>query len=307
MENKITMEKLLGMMDEKYYLTYINYDDNFNSYIDLLNECLEKGNCDLLNENYHEWFYDCEWQSATDIINELKEGLKEEYSEEEIEKFFDEHEDEIRDTIFSRDCSTPYKDLFSNTSDIFLRVELSSRYDGLASHEQEIEEGYSWQGSYLRDITRVLNLNPFKVKRHLQRANIKINGLFPDKRERNGNEYVSYPDLINEFVNNECNESYLTFACKVSALELYNSNFDISNIILKKGCRCGLFFEAYGQGSLIIMELLKDLEIDLTQTQKPCFELTLDTGSYGLAYNYCDEIFESHATIINKNINRQTT
>ena len=51
-----------------------------------------------------------------------------------MDDFFDEHEDEIRDEIYSRNDSDVIKELIMHTDDIPIRVEMLSNYDCINSH-----------------------------------------------------------------------------------------------------------------------------------------------------------------------------
>ena len=68
------------------------------------------------------------------------EKLKEEcfvfndFDEHEVDAFFDEHEDAIRDEIYSRNDSDVVKDLIRYTDDIPIRVEMLSDYDCINSN-----------------------------------------------------------------------------------------------------------------------------------------------------------------------------
>ena len=81
-------------------------------------------------------YSDAEWEAVREIIAKLKEecSVSGGFDEEEVDDFFDEHEDEIRDEIYSRNDSDVVKELIRHTDDIPIRVEMLSNYDCINSN-----------------------------------------------------------------------------------------------------------------------------------------------------------------------------
>lgn len=209
------------------------------------------------------------------------EGLKKElvrmgYRKWEAEKFFEESGDEIRMAIHDRDDSDPLKDLLRNTSKIPVRVEMFSNYDCINSHWLESSGGYSYEASYFGDMVDALNLNPCKVRQVLLEHGEIAVGKFPNKRSRNGKELVSYEQFYDELLNSCCGANLLTYMATVDVSELYGAEFNLSEIIIPKGNKCGIYSSMQGGGSLMAMELKEDVKLNLIRENYPCFRLEME-------------------------------
>lgn len=219
------------------------------------------------------------------------------FEESEVEDFFDCHEDEIRNEIYSRDDSNVMKGLLKNTGDIPVRVEMLSNYDCINSNWLESQEGYRYKESYFGDMIDALNLNPARVKRMLVEKGYTVYGRFPDKKYRDGKEQVSYEQFYQELINSCCGANLLTYIGKVSLQELYDAGFSLKEVIIPKGNCCGIFSSMYGGGSLLEMELRKDVRLKLEVRDCHGFRFRLDNErseyecSIKHVYGVCDSFF----------------
>lgn len=284
---EIDMEMVVRLMDKHYYLSYVDYHDNLNDQLETIERCIESQNSDALFDDMNEWFYDQRAAAVINVMDELKNKLiKVDYKKWEAEKFFEENEDVIRETIYDRDNSNPIKDLLRNTNKIPVRIEFISNYDCINSHWFESSGGYGYKNSYFGDMVDVLNLNPYKVKKLLLEHDIKVFGKFPNKRSRNGKEQVSYEQFFEELENSVSSANLLTYTATIDVKELYDADFNLSEIIIPKGNMCGLFSSMQGGGSLIEMELKNDVKINLTKKSNyPYFRLDLEKNGNGYHYS----------------------
>ena len=285
---KIDMEMLIGLMDAHYSLTYVDYRENLNNNLDVIAKCFNANNCDVLFEDIDEWYYDQRDSSVIEVVKELKNMLLDiGYKECKVEKFFEENEDEIKDAIVERDTSEPIKDLLRNTGKIPVRIELISNFDCINSHFFESSGGYSYENSYFGDMIDALNLNPCIVRRLLLEKGVKIFGKFPNKQSRNGKEQVSYEQFFVEIENSCCGANLLTYIATVDIKELYNANFDLSEIIIPKGNSCGLFSSMQGGGSMMDMELKVDVKIDIAKAKNdyPYFRIEIEPQGKNFDYS----------------------
>lgn len=115
-----TLDEVKDLLPNKTYLTYVDYRDNLDNQLELIQKCIHKGNADALYEGLDEWFMDNNWGSYQHYLKELKEDLEKRYDEDVVEMFLEEQEDAIRDITYDRDASTPLKDLLRNTSDVVM-------------------------------------------------------------------------------------------------------------------------------------------------------------------------------------------
>lgn len=306
-KKEIDMDMVTGLMDKNYSLVCVDYNENLDNSLETIKKCLEAKNSDALFESIDGWYDDRMETSVDDIL----EGLKKElacmgYRKWEAEKFFEENEEEIRDYIYKRNDSDPLKDLLRNTSKIPVRIELLSNYDCINSHWLESSGGYSYEESYFGDMVDTLNLNPQKVKKILFGHGEKIYGTFPDKRSRNGKEQVSYEQFYEELENACCGANLLTYVATVDVQKLYEADFNLSEIIIPKGNKCGLYSPMQGGGSLMEMELKEDVKLHLTKKNYPCFRLELDKWGSGYdysikqTYGVCNSFFGKPLNIVSQ-------
>lgn len=263
------MEFITSLMDENYTLVRVDYQESFDNNHDLLQQCLEKRSCEELWSKVEEWYNDAEYQATEDIVKKLKSDCIDyhDFEEDEVKAFFDEHEDLIRDEIRERDDSTTVNDLIKNTNDIPIRVEMLSNYDCINSCWLESQGGFRYKESYFGNMIDTLYLNPAKVKKVLVEKGYKVYGRFPNKKYRDGKEQVSYEHFYWELINSYCGANLLTYIGMVNLRDLYDADFKINEVTIPKGNYCGLFSSMYGGGSLLDMELRKNIKIRLDKTR----------------------------------------
>ena len=305
-QKRLTMEFVKSLMDKSYTLVWVGYNDNFDNCYDTIQKCLEERSCKSLWEKVDEWYDDAEWEAVHEIFSKLKDeciGFHG-FEEEEVEEFFEEHEEEIREEIYNRNDSDILKELIKNTDDIPVRVEMLSNYDCINSNWLESQEGYRYKESYFGDIVDALNLNPAKVKKVLVENGYTVYGRFPDKKYRDGKEQVSYEQFYQELVNSCCGANLLTYIGKVSLTELYEAGFSLGEVIIPKGNCCGIFSSMYGGGSLLEMELKKDVRLKLGVRDYHGFRFRLDSEwseyecSIKRVYGVCDSFFGERIALV---------
>lgn len=278
MKEELTMEFVKSLMDESYTLAWVDYRDSFNDNYALIQKCLNENSPESLWESIDGWYSDSEWESIKGIIEKLKEecSLFHDFDEDMVETFFERHDDEIREEIYTRDDSTVLTDLIRHTDDIPIRVEMLSDNDCINSHWWESQDGYRYEGSYFGDMVDALNLNPARVKRMLVEKGYTVHGRFPDKKCRDGKEQVSYGHFYQELVNSCCGANLLAYIGKVSLKDLYDTGFSFKEVIIPKGNYCGIFSSTYGGGSLLGKELKQDVRLSLEAKGCRGFRFRLD-------------------------------
>ncbi|MDR0430354.1 MAG: hypothetical protein LBH58_07770 [Tannerellaceae bacterium] len=302
---EINMNMVITLMDKNYSLSYVDSQESLDNSLDTIEKCLNDKSADFLFEELDGRFeYQIE-MTVDSIMEDLKKKLKQKgYKKWEAEKFFEENEEKIRDDIYSRDDSDPLMDLLRNTSKIPVRVELISNYDCINSHWLESSGGYSYEESYFGDMVDALNLNPHKVRKLLLGHGEKTTGYFPDKSSRNGKEQVAYGQFYKELENSTCGANLLTYVATIDMEKLYESGFNLTEVIIPKGNKCGLYSSMQGGGSLMEMDLERDVKLNLTKGKYPYFRLEID--KYGREYDYsikqvydvCDSFFGKPLNII---------
>lgn len=306
-KQEITMNMVTDMMDETYSLIYIDYRESLDNRLDTIEKCIREKSADTLYEAMDTWFYDQELTQVELVMKDLKKELvKTGYKKWEAEKFFEENEEQIKDVIFSRNDSDPLKDLIRNTGKIPVRIELLSNYDCINSHWLESSGGYRYEQSYFGDMVDALRLNPHKVKMILLAKGEKAIGYFPNKYSRNGKEQVSYEQFHEELENSTCGANLLTYVSTVDVGELIESDFNLTEIIVPKGNMCGLYSSMQGGGSILEMELKRDVKLKLSPETYPFFRLFIDksNGSYDYSikdvYGICDSFYGNPLQIVSQ-------
>ena len=300
------MELVKSLMDKNYTLSWVDYNDNLDNCRDTIQKCLEERSCESLWEKVDGGIHEAEWEAVRAIATELLDECITCYGfdEEAVEQFFNEHEDEISEEIYSRNDSDTLEELLKNTDDIPVRVEMLSNYDCINSNWLESHEGYRYRESYFGDMIDALNLNPARVKRMLVEKGYTVNDEFPDKKYRDGKEQVSYEQFYRELINSCCGANLLTYIGKVSLQELYDTGFSLKEVIIPKGNRCGIFSSMYGGGSLLEMELRKDVRLKLEVRDYHGFRLRLDNErskhecSIKHVYGVCDSFFGERISLV---------
>ena len=277
-QRTLTLDFVKSLMEPSYTLVWTDYNDNLDNHLDIIRKCLDRRNCDCLWEKAGEWYGDAEYEAVHGIMEKLKEEcfVFNDFDEHEVDAFFDEHEDAIRDEIYSRNDSDVVKDLIRYTDDIPIRVEMLSDYDCINSNWFESQGGYRYEESYFGDMVDSLNLNPARVKKILTEHGYRAYGRFPNRKNRNGKEQVSYEQFYEELINSCCGANLLTYIGRVSLKELYDADFSLKEIIIPKGNCCGLFGSIFGGGSLLEMELKKDVKLKLEVEDYHGFRFRLD-------------------------------
>ena len=304
-QRTLTLDFVKSLMEPSYTLVWTDYNDNLDNHLDIIRKCLDRRNCDCLWEKAGEWYGDAEYEAVHGIMEKLKEEcfVFNDFDEHEVDAFFDEHEDAIRDEIYSRNDSDVVKDLIRYTDDIPIRVEMLSDYDCINSNWFESQGGYSYEASYFGDMVDSLNLNPAQVKKLLTSHGYKVYGRFPNRKSRNGKEQVSYEQFYEELINSCCGANLLTYIGKVSLKELYDADFSLKEVIIPKGNCCGLFSSTYGGGSLLEMELKQDVKLKLEVKGCDGFRFRLDDErskyDYSIQHVYgVDDSFFNNAVSI---------
>lgn len=300
-----TFEEIAHLLPTTTDLYYIDRNESLDPYLSDIDTCLTKGSSETLDESVNDMLLNSVEYSFTPLNEELASAICEEFGvdEEEAEAIIEEHRDRIEEHYYDVDKSTPVKDLTDNSSKLKIRVPLFSNYDCINSHW--FEGAYSYKETYFGDMIDVLNLNPQKVKKALLEKGIECVGAFPSYKYREGKEYVSYEDFIEEVQNSSCGANLLTFTGLVDVRDLMKNDFKLNEVIIPKGNYCGIFSEMQGGGSLMEMELLRDFKVKIgsprpRKTQYDTLGFRLDeTNGYSIdaVYGMCDSYWRGDIII----------
>lgn len=306
---ELTLEVVASEMDDQYHLFSCDPRDNLNDYLNTFQECIESHSKDALYEVVDQATDDQIDEAVYEVMGELKTKLEDKgYPANEVDDFFSDYEGEIVDEIHVRDVSELLEQLVNNTGldgQVCAYIDMTSSFDCVNSYELESENGFSYNKSYFGDMIDQLNLNPSKVEKLLHAEGAKTVGVYPDISARDGQEFVRYDQFVEELVNNP-DLGLLVFLTKVDLKELVDKDFDVQEVVVPKGNRCGLFFSGIGSGSNLEMELQRDIKLDVRHEKEGRrMWLTLDDKNvqrgysiqetYGFAYP--DEVFGRKAEL----------
>lgn len=273
-------------MDEEYSLIYTDYRENYDNSGELIQKCLDAKSDETLFDN--DWESDSRRTGSEYVLKSLRDKIlfdnKYKHLQPSIEDWLEDNKDEILEIIEDRDTSKPYEEMLGR-SKIYGRATLFTNYDCFP-HNYDMNNTY-YYNEYFKDMVDLLCLNPAKVKQVFNQKGINTIGRWPDKPKRNGNEAVRYEDLADEMLN-QCCYCLLTFMGLMPLTDLYQNNFgEYKTIIIPKGNNCGMFNSWNGGGSLMEMELLRDLYVPVKFTRKTEYdrcEICVDEPRCGNGY-----------------------
>ena len=128
-------------------LYYVDYRDDLQEHLDLLQECLTNNNECPLSEAIFDW-----WDYPEgDYIREIEAGMEDD-NIENWSQIIEDNLDEIREYLWDKDVSTPERDLLRNTGHVSLFYSLGEDID-CGWHEaflaqpwkNQSEEASAWQ------------------------------------------------------------------------------------------------------------------------------------------------------------------
>jgi hypothetical protein len=116
--DEIELEQIIELLDKKYYLHEIDYQDNLDDRLDVIAECIRKQDWQPLDELIFEWFID-DFFAEDYAFRELNKAPQSVFDveEDEAESWIEQFRDEIHERILERDQSNPLNALLRNTSD----------------------------------------------------------------------------------------------------------------------------------------------------------------------------------------------
>lgn len=283
MENNtktLDMAAVKRLMEPCYELIYITYRENLDHEHEAISRSLKEHSGDTLRQKINEIYSDACVEGMHNALDYLQQECKDQgYDPMQVDEFFEANMEAIQNEIFDRDKTDVFKSLLENTMPIPVRVELHSNYDVINSNWLESYDGYSYMESYFGDMADKLNLNPSRLKWHLNQYGIRTQGRFPCLKERNGKEWVDYRALVTELYNSHTPENRFTLIATLDPMELFNRNFNIREITIPAGNRCGFYSKTHGGGSLFEMPLLRPVTISLEANTPYTLSLDMDRAN----------------------------
>jgi hypothetical protein len=112
-----TLAGLMALLPKSVELTYVDYRDNLDEHLEVLQDVIQRSGPDVLHEMIDEWFWEGRADALEEILGELETELERRgIAAAEAETLVQGHRDALCDEIYSRDTSTPLTDLLRHTS-----------------------------------------------------------------------------------------------------------------------------------------------------------------------------------------------
>jgi hypothetical protein len=156
MKNETELKKVLELLPACISLCDVNYNDNLNDRIDLLQSCVMENSQDKLYEFVDTAFTDSEEESIQQYMKELQDEVSGKFGlgKDEACQLVEKYEDNIRDVLCERNDSTPVDDLLENTRKFSLFIDT-----GLAIDDNSYRWTRSEETGWLKKIKRKLKIN----------------------------------------------------------------------------------------------------------------------------------------------------
>ena len=209
-----------------------------NGKADEVEERLLEDNIDYLSEMEH--------QAGISAVEEFRDEIIEELGIEESQFCAKDILDGIIDRL-DINADLGFEELLKHTN-VRVRLTLYSDYDCMNSAWLESQGGIEYD-RYLKDAIDFLELNPARLKRAFLRHGYKTTGKWPDRKKREGREWIEYNDFIAEFGNTTSGANLLTVLGIINLLDIYK-NQNPAKVFIPEAARVGFFDSFYGGGSV---------------------------------------------------------
>lgn len=161
---EVSFDDLKDLLDEKYYLVFIDRDSNLNSNLKEVQKAIQNQDWCPIDESIDEWLTEAQWYGMDYALKELKEKIESEFEidQEKAEELIDMHRVSLEDVIYDRDHSTPLSDLIRQTEDPVMFYETGEYVEsGLMFDSEMYQEN-------LEALKEVLNIQTDKYDKKLE-------------------------------------------------------------------------------------------------------------------------------------------
>lgn len=142
MTTEIILEEVLDMIPKSVSLTYVDYRDNLDGYLEQMQKCIKENCLDAMYEAIDNAFMDQEWESVDSILKDVRKEIQSKYEikKSDAKDFIETHEDTLKDVIYERNNSDTIKDLVRNTDKVicFYDTGYEMESDSWSWNEKEV-------------------------------------------------------------------------------------------------------------------------------------------------------------------------
>ena len=104
------MDFIRSLMEDSYTLVWVNYDDNLNENLDVIETCMKEKSAMTLYDKTDDWYRDARWYGVSQILEDIKSNcINDGFDEDAVEEFMDENRDDIVNIIYERDDSDAFR------------------------------------------------------------------------------------------------------------------------------------------------------------------------------------------------------
>ncbi|MDR0864900.1 MAG: hypothetical protein LBO74_08215 [Candidatus Symbiothrix sp.] len=258
-------------LKKSYSLVFTDYKDTYEDAPEIIQQCMDENSAEPLYDNL--WDAEARYEGSLYELQSLTDEIlaNKKYSpiHDYLDDWLEDNREQILQYIEERDDSDPIAEMLSRTR-LRGRATLYTNYDCFPSN-YAMGNTYCY-AEYFKDMIDVLYLNPALVKKTFNEHGIDTIGRWPNLSYRNRKEAVLYKAFANEMLN-QCCFGLLTFMGMLPLTDLYHSGFQKhKKIVVPKGNFCGMFNSWNGGGSLMNMELQRDLIIPTIFPQKTKYD-----------------------------------
>lgn len=117
---EITFEEIEELLEDTYYLTYIDYRSSLEGYEKAVQASIHQHDYQPIYEKMNDWLTDSEWYGLDYAFKQLRKALLHKYNllPSEVDELIEKYRDKLQYEIRSRDKSTPISDLIHNTGPV---------------------------------------------------------------------------------------------------------------------------------------------------------------------------------------------
>lgn len=263
--------------EEYGYEIYVDYNDSLSNK-SIKDICEAENPYWAFQELLGDWSVD---YTVTYGLDELEKEIRKKFEKEGWEQEWEENQDEIIDWI-SEHCYFYYPEDHFN-EEVKVNIMLDT---GNANYDFTMDNVLNWygnsgDGSFQRESSILWLARQQRKATKLRTACKKVHrgdGYYVD-REKQPDKFVE--SVIQELENLSTAMATLTFLTKMSLFDYFNLREKMKEsgyIIISKDTMCGLFDSWNGSGSVLEIELDKDVKIPTEMIWDACIEGTKQHG-----------------------------
>lgn len=162
-----TLNKILELIPDKTYLTYVDQNDSLSGYEKQIQECIHSQSYEHLDEIVFDAYSEQEWDSVKRYKKEFKKELiSKGFKKKKVKRFCEKYDDYIDDKIRSNCADDLISDLIRNTSTIVCHYDTGYEVPS---------DSWSWKEKQVKvEIAEIKKILKIKNKDYDERIRLMI-------------------------------------------------------------------------------------------------------------------------------------